>query len=103
MKNDQIAGRLEALGNQTRLEIFRLLIRAGDGGANVGTLQRALSVPGSTLTHHITRLVAAGLVSQQRQSREIICRAEYRSMDEIIAYLTAECCLGLDDSEHLAS
>ena len=103
MQNQHIAHQLEALGNGTRLQIFRLLTRAGDDGANVGTIQRALAVPGSTLTHHITRLVAAGLVSQHRHGRELICHADFQAMDDIVAYLTAECCLGLDDTEQQAS
>jgi len=91
-----MAGRLEALGNPTRLAIFRTLVKAGDEGANVGAIQGAVNIPASTLTHHIQKLVKAGLVSQQRQSRELICRAEYEAVEATIDYLKDECCQGLN-------
>ena len=91
-----MAARLEALGNPTRLAIFRTLVKAGDDGANVGAIQGAVNIPASTLTHHIQKLVKAGLVSQQRQSREMICRAEYQTMEQTLEYLKEECCQGLD-------
>ncbi len=86
---------LEALGNPTRLEIFRLLVRAGPAGAPVGRLQEALGIPASTLSHHLARLVRVGLVSQERQSRVLLCRAEYKRMDALLAYLGDNCCQGL--------
>lgn len=91
-----MSGRLEALGNPIRLAIFRALIKAGDEGANVGAIQNVIDIPASTLTHHIQKLVRAGLVSQQRHSRELICRAEFETMDAIIDYLKDECCQGLE-------
>jgi len=94
-KLEQMAARLEALGNPHRLAIFRALVMAGNNGANVGAVQKVLNIPASTLTHHIQKLVKAGLVSQQRHSRELICHAEYESMDETIDYLNEECCQGL--------
>ena len=88
---------LDALGNPTRLEIFRLLVRAGPEGASVGDLQGRLVIPGSTLSHHLSRLVRVGLVSQQRRSRTLVCRAEYARMDGLLEYLTDNCCEGLRD------
>ena len=93
---ERMAARLEALGNPTRLAIYRALIKAGSNGANVGSIQSVVNIPASTLTHHIQKLVMAGLVSQHRQSRELICRAEYDAMEETIDYLKEECCQGLD-------
>lgn len=93
---EQMAAQLEALGSPTRLAIFRTLVKAGKDGANVGAVQAAVNIPASTLTHHIQKLINAGLVSQQRRSRELICRAEYAAMDGIINYLQEECCQGLD-------
>lgn len=93
---DDMAARLESLGNPTRLAIFRTLVKAGDDGANVGAIQDALGIPGSTLTHHIQKLVNAGLVSQERKSRQLICKANYDAMNEIVDYLKEECCQGLD-------
>ncbi len=93
---EQMADRLVALGNPHRLAIFRVLIKAGVGGANVGAIQNAIDIPASTLTHHIQKLVKAGLISQRRHSRELICRAKFKAMDAIIDYLKDECCQGLD-------
>ena len=93
---ETMAARLEALGNPTRLSIYRTLITAGKQGANVGAIQKAMGIPASTLTHHIQKLVSAGVVSQQRQSRELICKAEYDAMDDVVGYLKEHCCEGLD-------
>ncbi len=95
-KLELMAARLEALANPTRLAIFRSLVKAGDDGANVGAIQSVVSIPASTLTHHIQKLVNAGLVTQERKSRELICRAEYEVMDAIVDYLKEECCQGLN-------
>lgn len=87
---------LEALGSPTRLEIFRLLVRAGPTGAIVGELQAHLNIPASTLSHHIAKLVRVGLVTQERQSRSLICRANYPHMMALLTYLQEHCCEGLD-------
>ncbi len=76
--------------------MFRLLIKAGDDGLNVGDIGRHLGIPPSTLAHHLSALVDAGLVVQGRQGREIRNFANYDAMDGLIAYLTDECCIGLD-------
>lgn len=87
-----MADALEALGNSTRLAIFTLLVPAGGHGMPVGDLQQRLGVPASTLSHHISRLVQVGLVRQDREGRSLICKAEYACMDELIAFMTANCC-----------
>ena len=92
MRVDHAAKQLEALGNPTRLQIYRSLVRAGDAGVPVGKLQAGLEIPASTLSHHLHRLVLTGLVSQERQSTTLICRANYPMMRELIAFLTDECC-----------
>ena len=88
----QMADALEALGNGTRLAIFTLLVPAGSHGMPVGELQQRLDVPASTLSHHIARLVQVGLLRQDREGRSLICKADYACMDELIAFLTANCC-----------
>ena len=98
MNTNEAAQKLEALGNATRLEIFRLLVRAGDTGAPVGELQAALDIPGSTLSHHLSRLVRVGLVSQERQSRILRCRAEYSSMNALLDFLSDQCCEGMPNA-----
>ena len=95
METNNAANCMEALGNTTRLEIFRLLVRAGPEGAPVGRLQERLGIPGSTLSHHIARLVRVGLVSQERRGRVLICRAEFARMEALLAFLGEECCQGL--------
>ena len=92
MKLDLIAKRLEALGNETRLELYRLLVRAGREGLPVGDLQRKTGVPRSTLSHHLHKLIAVGLVEQERQATTLICRAQFEVMNETLGFLLEECC-----------
>ena len=89
---------LEALGSPTRLEIYRLLVQAGPGGAVVGELQARLGIPASTLSHHLARLVRVGLIAQERQSRNLICRANYTRMNGLLAFLSDQCCEGLAEA-----
>jgi ArsR family transcriptional regulator len=92
MKLEKASGQLAALGNPTRLKIYRLLIRAGDEGLPVGAIQDKLGVPASSLSHHIKELVTTGLITQERQVTALICRAHYASMNALIGYLSDECC-----------
>lgn len=89
---EQAASRLEALGNPTRLRIYRNLVRAGAGGSSVGRLQAALEIPSSTLSHHLKALVSVGLVTQERQATTLLCRANYEVMQYLVGFLVAECC-----------
>ena len=90
---------LAALGNSTRLRLFRLLVRAGPGGLNIGDLQRFMNMPASTLAHHLSTLTRAGLVLQQRRGREVICTADYAVINDLVAYLKDQCCAGLTDQD----
>ena len=92
MKLEKAASQLEALGNPTRLNIYRILVRAGEGGLAVGGIQSKLDIPASTLSHHCKRLVDVGLVTQERQATTLICRAYYPAMNALIGYLADECC-----------
>jgi DNA-binding transcriptional ArsR family regulator len=92
MKLDDAAAHLEALGNPTRLKIYRTLIRAGGAGMPVGRLQDKLKIAPSTLSHHIKALVAVGLVTQVREATTLVCHANYGVMRELVAFLVAECC-----------
>ena len=96
MKIDEAAARLEALGNPTRLRVYRMLVRAGDPGLSVGKLQGRLSIPGSTLSHHLKALIIVGLVSQERDATTLICRANYPMMRGLVEFLVAECCTEAD-------
>lgn len=91
----QVVQGLAALGNATRLRLFRLLVKAGRAGLNVGELQRLLNQPASTLSHHLDKLNRAGLVLQTRHGREVICTADYDRMNALVVYLTDQCCTGI--------
>ncbi|MDX2417410.1 MAG: helix-turn-helix domain-containing protein [Xanthomonadales bacterium] len=86
------AKQLEALGNSTRIAIFRNLVKAGPQGSTVGELRGELNIPGSTLSHHIAKLVNAGLLRQERESRSLICTADFENMDTLMEFLVQNCC-----------
>jgi DNA-binding transcriptional ArsR family regulator len=86
---------LEKLGNPTRLEIFRLLVRAGEAGLAVGEVQEHLGIPASTLSHHLSHLVNVGLVRQARESRVLRCTPNFELMDRLMDFLGEQCCAGL--------
>jgi DNA-binding transcriptional ArsR family regulator len=93
LSQDDAARCLETLGHPTRLEIFRLLVRAGEPGLPVGQIQEHLGIPASTLSHHVAQLVQTGLVVQEREGRSLICRPDFDQMNRVVAYLTDECCI----------
>jgi len=86
------ASQLAELGHTTRLSIFRLLVRAGRQGMAVGDIQSQLDIPGSTLSHHLSRLSQAGLMTQQRDGRTLYCQLNFAQIQLLLAFLTAECC-----------
>ncbi|MCV0395744.1 MAG: metalloregulator ArsR/SmtB family transcription factor [Rhizobiaceae bacterium] len=92
MKLEKAAAQLEALGNPTRLNIYRILVRAGGEGLPVGRIQEKLGIPASTLSHHCKRLIETSLCTQERQGTTLICRANYPGMQALIGYLADECC-----------
>ena len=81
MKLETAARQLEALGNTTRLRIYRTLVRAGHGGLAVGQVQERVGLPASTLSHHLKRLVDQGLVRQERAGTSLICHAAISTPD----------------------
>jgi ArsR family transcriptional regulator, arsenate/arsenite/antimonite-responsive transcriptional repressor len=93
MKVEQVAAQLEALGNPTRLKVYRALVRAGEEGLPVGRLQKKIGIAGSTLSHHLRRLIVTGLITQERQMTTLICRANYPAMDALVGFLVDECCV----------
>ncbi|TCS41142.1 ArsR/SmtB family transcription factor [Reinekea marinisedimentorum] len=93
MEIDQAAKCLAELGHTTRLQVFRLLVKAGSAGVPVGSIQAELDIPGSTLTHHISRLVQVGLVVQRREGRTLFCIAQYSGLNQLIEFLKDECCV----------
>lgn len=88
---------LAELGNVTRLDIFRLLVRAAPHGLRIGDIQGRLDIPASTLAFHLRGLVAVGLVVQERSGRDVVCRAKRPPLDQVVEFLVAECCKGFAD------
>jgi ArsR family transcriptional regulator len=95
--NRKLAARcLAELGNLTRLDIYRLLVRAGPPGLNITDIQTRLDVPASTLAFHLRGLVGAGLVAQEKTGRTVICRAQYHRVNAVIEFLREHCCEGFE-------
>ena len=92
-KIDAIAA-LAALAQDTRLDIFRMLVQAGRDGLPAGDIGERLGVPSATLSFHLNQLRHAGLVTFNREGRSLIYSAEYSAMNELLAYLTENCCQG---------
>ena len=86
---------LAALAQGMRLRVFRALVGAGPQGMTPGVLAATLGVPASTLSFHLKGLMHAGLVSQQREGRNLIYRPSIVQMNDLLAYLTAHCCQGM--------
>lgn len=86
---------LAALAQGARLRIFRALVGAGPEGMTPGALAAMLDLPGSTLSFHLKELTHAGLVSQERDSRNLIYRPALARMNDLLAYLTQHCCQGV--------
>ena len=83
---------LGALAQETRLALFRLLVTAGPAGLRAGVIAERLGVQPSSLSFHLAQLVHAGLITQRRLSRQLIYSAEYGAMNELLGYLTENCC-----------
>jgi DNA-binding transcriptional ArsR family regulator len=94
METRQVVGRLSALAQETRLELFRLLVQQGANGLPAGVIAERLGVPASSLSFHLQQLVHAGLITQRRVSRQIFYAADYGVMNALMAYLTENCCGG---------
>lgn len=85
---------LGALGHESRLSIFRLLVEAGPEGLFPTAIGEQLGMPPATLSFHLSHLSRVGLIRRQKESRFIRYCAEYPTMDELIAFLTINCCQG---------
>jgi DNA-binding transcriptional ArsR family regulator len=85
---------LAALAQEARLRVFRALVGAGPGGMTPGALSAMLDIPASTLSFHLKELIHADLVNAEREGRNLHYRPALEQMDELLAYLTAHCCMG---------
>jgi DNA-binding transcriptional ArsR family regulator len=96
MEKSQAVASLAALAQDSRLDVFRLLVQAGPDGMPAGRVAAALDLPPNTLTFHFDRLRAAGLVTVRRESRSMIYAARFEAMNALLTYLTENCCRGIN-------
>lgn len=92
LSGSDAADAFAALGSEVRLSILRALVRAGESGLPVGALQDRLAIAGSTLSHHLRALIAAGVLEQTREGRTLICHARYDRIRGLAGFLVSECC-----------
>jgi ArsR family transcriptional regulator len=92
MNAKQAVAALAALAHEYRLSVYRMLVEAGPEGLNAGTIATRLKLPPSSLTFHLQNLHRAGLVTQERRSRELIYAADFAEMNDLVGYLTENCC-----------
>lgn len=85
---------LSALAHPLRLQVFRALVVTGQDGLTPGVISEALGIPNTTLSFHLKELTSAGLVTQERLSRNLVYRAAYEQMNGVLGYLTENCCQG---------
>jgi DNA-binding transcriptional ArsR family regulator len=91
----RMAKQLAALGSIPRLQLLRVLVRAGDSGLSVGQLLAATGLPASTQFHHLSALVDAGLVERHKEGKEIINRVNFLQVRNLSSYLLKDCCKGV--------
>jgi DNA-binding transcriptional ArsR family regulator len=100
MESTTAVAALGALAHDTRLQIFRLLVRAGAGGMAVGRIAEALGIEANgRLSFHLKELVAAGLAASRQEGRFVYYSTNYPAMNELLRYLTEDCCGGLGCGE----
>jgi DNA-binding transcriptional ArsR family regulator len=94
MEKSSVLAALGALAQETRLDIFRLLIQTGADGLPAGQIGERLGLPSGTLAFHLKELKTAGLVTVTRNGRSLIYAASYRAMNDLLSYLMENCCGG---------
>ena len=94
MNMKETAQCLAELGNETRLRLFRHLVKMGPKSIPVGEIQKELGIPASTLSHHVGRLAKVGLIEQKRDGRILYCSPCYHKLQSLIDFLVDECCQG---------
>jgi DNA-binding transcriptional ArsR family regulator len=94
MEKQTVIGALAALAQETRLDVFRLLVRAGPEGLPAGEMAAALGIPSATLSFHLKELRNAGIVCCQREGRSKIYSPDFGAVRELLAYLSQHCCEG---------
>jgi ArsR family transcriptional regulator len=94
MEEEAVVRSLGALAHAVRLRIFRALVVSGPQGLTPGVIQEGLGIPATTLSFHLKELATAGLVKQERASRNLVYRASFDQMNGLLGYLTENCCAG---------
>lgn len=97
MEKHSVIAALAALAQDNRLDVFRLLVKAGPSGLAAGQVAKALGIPPNTLTFHFDRLRQAGLIAVRRESRSMIYTAQFDTMNGLVGFLTENCCQGVAD------
>jgi ArsR family transcriptional regulator, arsenate/arsenite/antimonite-responsive transcriptional repressor len=103
MEKTDVVAALAALAQDSRLDVFRLLVQAGPEGMSAGAVAEALDLPPNTLTFHFDRLRMAGLATVRREGRSMIYAARYEQMNALLGYLTQNCCGGVSCKPAAAS
>ncbi len=85
---------LAALAQESRLAVFKILVQAGPGGVAAGKLSESLGISASALSFHLKELTHAGLVNSRHEGRFVFYSAQIGVMNELLAYLTENCCGG---------
>jgi DNA-binding transcriptional ArsR family regulator len=94
MEEQDVVRSLAALAQGARLQVFRALVIAGPRGMTPGVMAEGSGIPANTLSFHLKELLNAGLVTQERQGRNLIYRASFEHMNALLGYLTENCCQG---------
>jgi DNA-binding transcriptional ArsR family regulator len=94
METNHAIDALAALAQETRLTLFRLLVRTGPDGLCAGDIAQALGVPAPTLSFHLNQLCQAGLLDQRREGRSLIYTVRFEGIRELLAFLMEDCCQG---------
>ena len=100
---EEAAAGFAALGSEARLDVIDRLVRAGPDGMTVGALKEATGAAASTLSHHLKFLTQTGLMTQEKDGRRIICRADFDRIQSLAGYLTRECCMDAAPSKETTS
>lgn len=94
MEEQDVVRSLAALAQAARLQVFRALVIAGPRGMTPSVMAQGLGTPANTLSFHLKELLNSGLVTQERQGRNLIYRASFDRMNALLGYLTQNCCQG---------
>src|ERR1700749_5192437 len=96
MKTAVVVEALGALAHEHRLAIYRLLVQRGPEGLPAGVIGQRIGLLPSSLTFHLQNLQRAGLITQRRESRQLIYSVDFSAMKGLVGYLTENCCAGSD-------